>query len=72
MSMRVVLLFVLSALRPAWLLWRSALKRTCFYRISVRQVLRQTCLEGAIGFMTTFPARDEACSWYNSNSLRFT
>ena len=48
--MRVVLLFVLSALRPAWLLWRSALKGTCFCLISVRQVLRRTCLEGAIAY----------------------
>ncbi len=48
------------------------MKGICFCIISVRQVLRRTCLEGAVGFMTTFPAKDEACSWYNSNSLRFT
>ena len=48
------------------------MKGTCFCFISVRQVLRRTCLEGAVGFMTAFTAGDEACSWYNSNSLRCT
>ena len=47
-------------------------KGTCFCLFSVRQVLRRICLEGAVGFMTIFPARDEACSWCSSNSLRFT